>query len=203
MRKKHKIGTILQIIGIVLMLSAAGLAVYNHFDEKRAGESAQVVLQQMEIGTPLTSEAVGETVIPDYVLAPEMPMPTKTISNYPYLGKIEIESLQLSLPVIADWSMDALREAPCCYAGSVYTDNMIIAGHNYKTHFGPLKNIALGSPVVFTDLDGNVFQYTAVDIEVLEDTAIEAMVSGDWDLTLFTCTVGGQARVAVRCEKAQ
>jgi sortase A len=25
------------------------------------------------------------------------------------------------------------------------------------------------------------------------------MESGDWDLTLFTCTTGGQSRITVRC----
>lgn len=39
--------------------------------------------------------------------------------------------------------------------------------------------------------------------EVLQPTQIEKMTvksSGDdWDLTLFTCTTGGQARYALRC----
>ena len=38
-------------------------------------------------------------------------------------------------------------------------------------------------------------------VEQLERTAIEEMESGDWDLTLFTCTVGGAARVTVRCQR--
>ena len=36
-------------------------------------------------------------------------------------------------------------------------------------------------------------------METLMPTAVEEMESGDWDLTLFTCTVGGRTRVAVRC----
>lgn len=28
------------------------------------------------------------------------------------------------------------------------------------------------------------------------------MITGDWDLTLFTCTPGGQLRIAVRCIRA-
>lgn len=38
-------------------------------------------------------------------------------------------------------------------------------------------------------------------MEQLERTAIEEMESGDWDLTLFTCTVDGAARVTVRCQQ--
>jgi len=36
--------------------------------------------------------------------------------------------------------------------------------------------------------------------EVLLPTAVEEMTAGEWDLTLFTCTLGGRSRVTVRCE---
>ena len=32
---------------------------------------------------------------------------------------------------------------------------------------------------------------------------IEGIESGNWDLTLFTCTVGGQSRVTIRFELLQ
>ena len=38
-----------------------------------------------------------------------------------------------------------------------------------------------------------------VELETLSPFAIEEMTGGNWDLTLFTCTVGGQYRVTVRC----
>jgi sortase A len=37
------------------------------------------------------------------------------------------------------------------------------------------------------------------DLETLEPTDIEGMTTGDWDLTLFTCTYGNRYRLAVRC----
>ena len=76
-----------------------------------------------------------------------------------------------------------------------------IAAHNYRTHFGPLSRITVGDRVTFTDLDGNVFYYQVAEVQVLKPTAIEEMVSDDWDLSLFTCTLGGQTRLTVRCEK--
>lgn len=33
--------------------------------------------------------------------------------------------------------------------------------------------------------------------------AVEEMESGDWDLSLFTCTLGGSYRVTVRCERTE
>ncbi len=41
--------------------------------------------------------------------------------------------------------------------------------------------------------------YEIAETEILEPTAIEELLSDEWNLTLFTCTYGGQARVAVRC----
>ena len=37
----------------------------------------------------------------------------------------------------------------------------------------------------------------------MDSTAIEEMVTGDWDLTLFTCTLSGQTRFTVRCIRSE
>ena len=44
--------------------------------------------------------------------------------------------------------------------------------------------------------------FAVAETEVLEATAIEEMVTGGWDLTLFTCTLSGQTRFTVRCTLA-
>ncbi len=199
--KKIKSGTLLQIAGILIVLSAILLTVYNYCDENRGAKAAEEALSQLEIAVPLTSEEVGEEVIPDYILNPEMDMPSEEINGYNYVGRLDIPALELSLPIIDEWSYPALKISPCCYTGSVYTDNMVIAGHNYKRHFGRLKSLSPGDEITFTDIDGNVFYYTVSETEVLQPTAIETMVTGDWDLTLFTCTLGGKTRVTVRCER--
>ena len=76
----------------------------------------------------------------------------------------------------------------------------MIAAHNYSSHFGRLKNLSQGDEVTFTDVDGNVFSYVVAALETLSPYAVEEMTSGGWDLTLFTCTIGGKSRVTVRCE---
>lgn len=96
-----------------------------------------------------------------------------------------------------------MKVSPCRYEGSVYLNNMVICGHNYNTHFGTLKDLEKGDLLTFTDMDGNVFWYQVMVIEILQPTAVEEMVSGDWDLTLFTCTTGGATRVTIRCDKAE
>lgn len=84
-----------------------------------------------------------------------------------------------------------------------YLKNMIIAGHNYRTHFSGIKRLNPGDSVVFTDADGNVFSYEVTEIETVGGYDIEKMEDGDWDLTLFTCTNKGKARAAVRCREIE
>lgn len=136
---------------------------------------------------------------PLYELYPNMEMPVLLADGKSYIGVLDIPALGLSLPVISQWSYPDLKLAPCRYTGSAYSGNLILAGHNYPSHFGGLKNLRSGDTVCFTDADGNQFFYQVAELEVLDGTAVEEMTAGDWQLTLFTCTYGGQSQVAVRC----
>lgn len=79
--------------------------------------------------------------------------------------------------------------------------NRLLEAYNYASHFGRLKDLREGDTARFTDTDGNVFSYVMAERETLPATAIEEMESGDWALTLFTCTVGGQSRVTIRFDR--
>ncbi|MDO5324396.1 MAG: sortase [Clostridia bacterium] len=136
---------------------------------------------------------------PIYERYPEMEMPTIEIDGNAYIGVLDIPSKGLSLPVMSQWSYSRLRIAPCRYSGSVYSGDIVIAGHNYARHFSPIKSLQAGDAVDFTDADGNVFHYEVAAVEILKSTAVEEMQAGDWDLTLFTCTYGGKSRCALRC----
>ena len=137
---------------------------------------------------------------PPFVQYPEMEMPTREIDGQTYIGMVEVPALELSLPVISEWTYPRLKKAPCRYVGSVYSKDMVICGHNYDRHFGRLKDLAVGDEVRFTDMDGNVFFYSVCGTEQLGKYAVEDMLAGEWDLTLFTYTKGGRMRVTVRCK---
>lgn len=205
---KHKKGLPLISIGLLLIAAALFLTFYNLWDEHRAAGSVREILQEMpsevRYSSPTESDAAEKEglEIPDYILNPNMDMPAMEIDGKEYIGVLEIPSLALELPVMSGWSYPDLKISPCRYSGSVYQGNIVIAAHNYTRHFGRLKNLAEGDKVFFTDADGNVFSYEVALLETLNPTDIEEMESGGWDLTLFTCTVGGFYRVTVRCELA-
>lgn len=192
-------------VGALLIAAALCMTGYNLWDDARASAAVSSSYGQLEALIPAGdavwqgTDSTGETCYPDYVLNPGMEMPAQEIDGHAYIGILEIPVLELSLPVLSEWSYPNLKIAPCRYTGSAYQNRLIIAAHNYTRHFGSLKNISIGDEVLFTDIDGNVFSYTVSELEQLAPTAIEEMQAGDWALTLFTCTLGGQYRVAVRC----
>ena len=195
---------ICMVSGLLLIAAALCLFVYNKREAELAAQTAEQALQEISdvphvLEQPQESEI--HSIIPDYISDPTMEMPTVEVDGNFYIGILEIHALELSLPVISEWNDTRLKQAPCRYKGSVYLDNLIIAGHNYKKHFGGLKNLQIGDTITFTDMDEHCFSYTVTALEELDGTAIEAMESGDWDLTLFTCTIGGKKRVTVRCKK--
>ncbi len=195
---------ICMVSGLLLIAAALCLFVYNKREAESAAQTAEQALQEISdvphvLEQPQESEI--HSIIPDYISDLTMEMPTVEVDGNFYIGILEIHALELSLPVISEWNDTRLKQAPCRYKGSVYLDNLIIAGHNYKKHFGGLKNLQIGDTITFTDMDEHCFSYTVTALEELDGTAIEAMESGDWDLTLFTCTIGGKKRVTVRCKK--
>ena len=195
---KHK-GKGLIFTGLLLIAAALFLTGYNLFDQMRAQRSAAQAAAQLAERLPQTTQ----TDVPDYLLTPEMEMPVETIDGVDYVGVLRIPTLALELPVISQWSYPLLKIAPCRYSGSAYQNNLVLCAHNYASHFGNLKNLHIGAAVTFTDMDGNLFTYQVAELETLPPQAAEEMENGDWDLTLFTCTVGGQSRVTVRCTAEQ
>ncbi|MCI9348708.1 MAG: sortase [Oscillibacter sp.] len=201
---KIKKGTLCMTLGLLLVVAALSLTAYNLWDERRAAESADAAMAGLEEKIPRPEELnLPAEMIPDYILNPNMDMPVVEIDGYQYIGWLEIPALDLDLPVMDSWSYPQLKLSPCRYSGSAYLDNMAIAAHNYKRHFGGLRDLDLGEEVRFTDVDGNLFVYQTAALEQLEPTQTKAVQDSEWDLTLFTCTLGGQFRVALRCERVE
>jgi len=215
-KKSKRKGTLLTGLGVLLIVAALFLTGYNLWDDYRAGQSSENVLEHVDeliptdgaSGIPVGTEEndfaglVEQTVepdVPEYVRNPQMDMPEKEIDGQMYIGVVEIPSLELELPIISDWDDTKLKISPCRYVGSVSLNNMILSGHSYKNHFRYIRNLVEGDSVIFTDMDGNRFEYEVILQEVIMADDVEGMLDGEWDLTLFTCTPGGKSRNTVRC----
>ena len=219
----NKRGCVFIGLGVCLILAAIVISGHNVLEESHAAQEASHALAQLAALLPSTTEAAmsdlpgrsssipavpdvpgpipEETAkIPDYLLNPEMDMPAVLIDGFAYIGILSIPSIHLEQPVLQQWNDQAVKKAPCCYAGSAYQNNMVIAGHNYRNAFGKLFDLQIGDEVTFTDTDGNLFCYRVAELETLPASAVAEMTGSTWELTLFTCTFGGRSRLAVRCE---
>ena len=180
-------------LGLLLLAAALFLTIRNMGDSRRAGQTSRQVIIQLCEAAETTTEALTESQ-PDT----DREMPVRTIDGRDYIGVLSIPSLELELPVLSQWDYPGLKVAPCRYSGSLYRDDLILCAHNYVTHFGRLKDLRVGDTVLFTDMDDHTTAYQMVEREMLAPTDVEGMAAGDWDLTLYTCTVGGKSRVTVR-----
>lgn len=206
--------------GLLLLAAALGVAGYTLIGEYQAEKNADEALVQveqlmaeetfpepsLEVGKPEAVQPTAEEIRQEEETESETQeqpgdgMTVRMIDQVDYIGIVEIPALSLKLPVINDWDDAKLKIAPCRYVGSAYDGNMIISGHSYKKHFRYIRNLPVGASVIFTDFEGTRFVYEVTSYEVIGGTDVENMLSGDWDLSLFTCTYNGSARHTVRCK---
>lgn len=207
-----KSGIVLVIMGAVLILSALLLFLSNEAEDRRAGQEAELLMDDIRSAIaekPATPEKPSETSTaitsePDEIQIITPQMPVVTIDGYDYIGYISIPDLELELPVMAEWDYHRLEIAPCRHFGSIETDDLVIAAHNYMSHFGSLSTLQPGAEVVFTNMDGIENHYTLTKEPVaLAPNDVDAVQNSGYDLVLYTCTPGGMSRFAAFCDRAE
>lgn len=198
MRKKF--GAFCMILGALLLFSAVFLLIYNHVEASKAGQSsAQVVSQLKDVIPDSENQSTDSVVEPD--ISNANPMETVEIDGYDYIGYLRVPLLGLELPVVSGWDYQALQVAPCRFSGSVAQKNLVVIAHNYSGHFGNLDRLQFEDEVLFTDVTGAVTAYQVACVDVVPPSSAEEVVSGDFDLSLVTCTYGGKTRFVVYCNE--
>lgn len=207
--KRKILGTAFVVLGAVLILIALSAVIINLWQEEMSGLNADHAMEQLwEQMTVDPVPATPDTPDTPALLpengstsdAPEFrPMPEIQVDGISYVGYLSIPALNLELPVISESTEQNLEIAPCRFFGTVYQKDFVIGGHRYRRHFRKLSTIGYGERLSFTDVEGNVYIYEVAECEVLEPNQAEYLCSGDWDLSLFTCTPGGMTRVVLRC----
>lgn len=199
---KSKFGTLLIALGCTLVVAALALFLYNQNEQLQAAVASQkAITKVVEAIQERKQQDPMETMSTEPTAPVISEMSVVEIDGYGYIGFLGIPSLELELPVMTDWTYPQLQIAPCRYSGSTFTDDLVVMAHNYSKHFGKLRDMQTGDKVTFTDMDGNITEYQMVALEILPPDAVEDVTSGDFALTLFTCTYGGENRVVLRCDR--
>ena len=217
-------GIVLVVLGAVLMLSALLLFLYNRQESEQAGEYAGDALAVME--SLLAQEGAGdsrEDVQWDDPLAETIlsglnrgdgeeetdpawdsdEMRVVTITGYGYIGWLEIPAIGSRLPIMDQWDAVRLKISPCRQVGSVYTDDLVVAGHNYDTFYARLGELRPGDEVIFMDMNGWVHEYQVTRMATLIPEAVDEVLHSDHDLVIYTCTVTAEERIVAFCDRVQ
>lgn len=207
MNKKH--GMCCIFLGAALLIAALSLVFYNSNENKKSGQAAMTVLSQLKSeipeppSEPMTTAIKENDIYAEYATeaVTDIQDTTMMVDEHGYIGIISLPDLNIELPVMSEWSYPNLKISPCRYKGSAISGDMIVAAHNYRSHFGRLSEFGGGETIIFKSVDGTVRTYEVTQITEINGRDIDAMDFGSadsWDLTLFTCTLGGQSRVTIR-----
>ena len=199
---RKKLGIILIGLGTALIISALLLFLYNQNEDKHAGEMVNQVLPQIQATIEEHSfHDVSEE--DEYTEVDIEPVTTKIamVNGYNYIGVLSIPTLSIELPVLSECDEVLLKIAPCRDYGDVTTDNLVIAAHNYKNHFGRLGQLTSGNEVTFTEMDGTIHSYKVSQSMVVSPNDVELVINSGFELALYTCDYMNQNRIAVYCKE--
>lgn len=212
-----KAGIAIVILGAVLIVSALLLFLKNRQEDRLAGQEAESLLVQVEAAIQQRQEASPEIELEMQRREPDDDAPQKDteaedepeelpvvlLDGFAYIGILDLPVLGLRLPVFDQWDYERLKIAPCRQFGAVDSDDLVIAAHNYISHFARLGEMQVGDEVCFTDMDGQETVYLVSAIQVLEPTQVDEVQNSGHDLVLYTCTVGGQTRLTLFCDRRE
>lgn len=180
--KKRNFGYLLIFLGLLMFCGSAVIHIFNEKQDRIAGENAALLMENWEQELHFNIKGMDE-----YYL-------------YDMTGVLQIPSLGLELPVLNEWNYDLLQMAPCRYSGSVETNDLILMGHDYQSHFGKLEELQEGETIFFLKKGDFVpYSYVVKEMETLHKTELEELTSSAYPLSVFTCTDSGQYRLVIRC----
>lgn len=192
------ISIVFTILGALLLAAAAAVFIIQWIEGEAAAKRAQDLLDGFTPQPTATQPAATDE-------PSNTPAPVSEIEGYSVIARLDIDSLDLHLPVISETSDEALKVSVCYYTGPRPggEGNIVITGHNYRNgaHFGNLDRVKTRDTVSITDADGKSFVYQVYKIDHIKPDDVAALGKTQYprELSLLTCELNGNGRLLVRC----
>ena len=133
-------------------------------------------------------------------------------SAWPVEAILEIESIDLIMPVIEETTPEYLDVSVCSLLGTSKpweAGNYAIAGHRsltYGRHFNRLNELMYGEIITVRDLNDNLYVYEIYSIEIVHQSDVSVLKNQEFDeITLITCDPIGETnpeyRIVVKGKK--
>lgn len=127
---------------------------------------------------------------------------------YNIVGTIDISSLGVSYPILAETTDALLKVSVCKFWGCEPNEvgNLCIAGHNYRNNrfFSKVPNMKVGDTIDITDLSGRNIKYSVYDKFTVDPTDVSCtsqLTNRQKIVTLITCTNDSKQRVVVKARE--
>lgn len=115
-------------------------------------------------------------------------------NKFSVIGLIEINSINITYPILSTVSDELLKIAPCKFYGPLPNEvgNLCIAGHNYNNYkfFSKLKDLNIGDTINIYDLTGSKVKYSIYDKYETDYNNLSCTsqdTHGNKEITLITC----------------
>lgn len=208
--KKELLGTVFIVLGTFLITLCLLLVLHNQQEDEESQVFSATQLSAIKQATTqhaaeadLDGDSDARATNTAVESDTDDKMPIVFIEGYGYIGYVTFPTLDLELPIMDELDDTRLKLAPCRYYGSLETDDLVVAGHNYRSGFGKIKELSKGDEIYFTDMNGEVYTYRVEEIETLNATDVTKMVSSGWDFSLYTCAYDRSRRLTIRCAKVE
>ena len=204
------------VLSGALAFTAGGIFYTQWQEGETAERNAQTILStsgvaaSVSITSAFTSSPASAPAPADSAEPPAQPTPSplpSDLQGYTVIAQLDIEKLDLSLPVLSETTDKALTVSACRYQGPEpgRQGNLIITGHDYRSGaiFGNLSKLVVGDAVSLTDKDGTTYSYAVYAIDHINPDDAQALddTTYDRELSLLTCENNGNGRLLVRCQE--
>ncbi len=129
------------------------------------------------------------------------------LQGYTVISRLDIDKLDLSLPVLSETTDEALAVSACLYQGPQpgSAGNIVVTGHDYRSGaiFGKLSELMVGDSVKMTGTDGITYDYSVYEIDHIKPDNPQALDDTEYanELSLLTCENNGNGRLLIRCRE--
>ncbi len=204
--KNTKLHIVLFALCGVFAIAWVTLFLVQWNEGETAAQNSELLLEAAGIKPPAaTAKADAQTnTRPANEAVPDLPVELK---GYSVIARLDIDILDLHLPILSEPTKEALKASVCYYTGPDPggEGNLVITGHNYRNgaHFGRLDKLTVGDMVSITGREGNTYSYAVYKLEHIkpDDTGILDDTQYSRELSLLTCEASGNGRLLVRCRQ--
>jgi len=193
MKKKKILKNALMVLGSVLILISAFLALYLPLTQSMNAKKSKEIYSDLKNLMPEVQNGSFDDRV-------NVSMSALELNGENFIGIIEIPLYETYLPVAMEWDKKSISKYPHKFTGSIYDGSIIIGGSGNKGQFDFMKNITETDSVYFTDVTGMCYSYKVSKIEVVDSVTSEGLSSKDADLVLFAKDTFGSKYTVVSCK---